>query len=256
MSRIQHALITGASSGIGQALARELANRGARLDLCARRLDRLESLAADLRARGAEVHVESIDVRDPDAVRRFVREADGRSASGLDLVIANAGVGRAAPAAELSFEEIDETLGVNVRGAFATLHAGLEVCLPRGRGTLCGISSLASLGGMPGSGAYAASKAALSTFLQTLRLDLRGTGVRVVDVQPGFVVSEMTGGGTEHPVFRSRSMVATEEAARRIVDGVQGGRAVVSFPRSESVPLRVLRSGPRVLWDAVMGRLR
>lgn len=157
---------------------------------------------------------------------------------------------------ELSFEDIEETLAVNVSGAFATLHAGLEVCLPRGRGTLCGISSLASLGGMPGSGAYAASKAALSTFLQTMRLDLRGTGVRVLDVQPGFVVSEMTGGGQEHPVFKSRSMVATDEAARRIVDGVHEGRVVVSFPRSESLPLRFLRSGPRCVWDAVVARMR
>lgn len=256
MSRIRHALITGASSGIGEALARELGNRGARLDLCARRVDRLERLAGSLAALGVDVRIAEVDVRDASAVKEFVTAADDRSEQGLDLVVANAGVGNAAPIAELSFEELDETLTVNVRGAVATLHAGLGCCLPRGRGTLCGISSLASLGGMPGSGAYSASKAALSTFLQTLRLDLRGTGLHVLDVQPGFVVSEMTGGGTEHPVFSSRSMVATDEAARRIVDGVESGRAVVSFPRSESLPLRALRSGPRWVWDAVMSRLR
>ena len=250
----RHAFLTGASSGIGAALARELSNRGASLTLAARRRERLEQLADDLCRAGGTVRIVELDVREPGDVAAAVQQADEHF-GGLDLVVANAGVGLADRATELTWEQIDQTLAVNVRGAFATLHAGLRCMLPRRRGALCGISSLASLGGMPKSGAYSASKAALSTFLETLRLDLAGTGLGVVDVQPGYVVSEMTGGGTAHPVLRGRSMVPTEDAARWIADGIAEGRPVISFPRSESVPLRLLRTAPSGVWRRVMGRL-
>lgn len=257
MPILHRVLITGASSGIGAALAHELASRGAYLWLCARRSERLEALASELERRwpGADrprARVRALDVRDGAALRAFIEFADADS-GGLDAIVANAGVGRAEHAASLDWAAIEEVLAVNVVGAFATLHAGLRCFLARGRGTLCGISSLASLGGYPTSGAYSASKAALAAFLETLRMDLAGSGIRVVDVQPGFVVSEMTQGPQAHHAARRRRMVESAEAARRIADALERGSAVCTFPWQESLPLRLLRRGPRWLWRLVLG---
>ncbi|QDU68375.1 SDR family NAD(P)-dependent oxidoreductase [Engelhardtia mirabilis] len=251
MAHFNSALITGASSGIGAELARELSRRGTRVVLAARRADRLESLAAELRAAGGQAEVEVLDVVDTAAVREVVTRWDERL-GGLDLVIANAGVGRAVTARRLTWEEVEPVLLVNVVGAMATLTCALERMRVRGRGTLCGISSLASRGGMPGSGAYSASKAALATFLETLTVDLAGTGLQVVDVQPGFVASEMTDHNDFHMPFKWN----TPRAARRIVDDLERGRAICAFPWQLSVPLALTRGWPRALWRALARRAR
>lgn len=248
----QQAFITGASSGIGAELARQLSSQGTHVHLAARRVERLEALAGELRAKGGKAHVVPLDVRDPQAVRSAVRAADGCE-GGLDLLVANAGVGRAAHASKLTWESIEQTLQVNVVGAFATLHAGLECMLPRGRGTLCGISSLASYAGFPRSGAYAASKAALSTFMETLSVDLSRSDLRFVDVRPGFVDSEITapqeGEGIPMP-FKW----PTDRAARRICRGLERGEPVVTFPHQLALPLRATAFVPRPLLRALLGR--
>jgi short-subunit dehydrogenase len=252
-------LVTGASSGIGAALAWELSRRGTHVVLAARRVERLEALRERIEAAGGSAEVHALDVRDVPRLRAFVKQLDARLLErhgGLDLVVANAGVGLAEHASKLAWGPIETTLAVNVVGAFATLHAGLECMLPRGRGTLAGISSLASLGGYPGAGAYPASKAALATYLETLRIDLAGSGLRVVDVQPGFVVSEMTTGErVAHPV-PAWLLVPVERAAEHIVRDLEHGRAISSFPASQSVPLRLLARAPRFVWRGLLGGLR
>ena len=250
MSRFRNAWITGASSGIGAALALELARRGVHVAVSARRAERLDELAERIRAAGGEVTVVPLDVDDLDAQRRAVEELDARL-EGLDLCVANAGVGRAGHASRLTLEDVRATLSVNVLGACTTLMLALERMRERDRGVLCGVSSLASLGGMPTSGAYSASKAALATFLETLTIDLQGTGIEVVDVQPGYVVSEMTAGATDPLPF----LWGTERAARRIADDLERGRAICSFPWQVSLPLRLLARAPRPVWRLVMGRL-
>lgn len=252
MAALNRVLITGASSGIGAALAHELARRGAYLWLGARRSERLVGLVQELErafpGQGqARATAESIDVRDRPALRQWIRSVD-QACGGLDALVANAGVGKAEHASRLTWEAIEEVFDVNVLGACASLHCAVELFLPRRRGVICGISSLASLGGYPTSGAYSASKAALAAFLETLRMDLHGSGVSVVDVQPGFVVSEMTQGPAAHPVTRARRMVPTEQAARRIADALERGPAICTFPWTESVPLRLLRRLPRSWW--------
>ena len=168
--------------------------------------------------------------------------------------MANAGVGLADHATRLKWKAIETTLAVNVVGAFATLHAGLECMLPRGRGTLAGISSLASLGGMPSAGAYPASKAALSAYLETLRMDLAGTGLRVTDVQPGFVESEMTTGERVAVPVPRWLLVPVSKAAEHIAHDLEHGRAICSFPATQSLPLRALSRAPRFVWRGLMGR--
>lgn len=249
-SRFRNAVITGASSGIGAALAVELARRGVEVVLCARRVERLEALAAQIARAGGRARVEALDVRDLDALPPTLERLD-RELDGLDLVVANAGVGGAHHASELLPEHVRPTLEVNALGAIVTLTAALACMRPRASGTLCGVSSLAGLGGMPSSGAYAASKAALSTFLETLAIDLAGSGLTVVDVQPGFVESEMTAHQTSMPC-----LWPADRAACRIADDLERGRAVSSFPWQLSLALRLLDRAPRPLWRAVLRRAR
>ncbi|MHC4892035.1 MAG: SDR family NAD(P)-dependent oxidoreductase [Planctomycetota bacterium] len=249
-SRFGTALVTGASSGIGAGLAAELARRGVHVVACARRRDRLDQLASEVRGTGGRIDVFELDVRDVDAVRNRITEHD-TAVGGFDLVIANAGVGRAAHAERLGFDEVRATLETNVVGACATLMAGLECMRPRGRGTLCGISSLASLGGMPTSGAYSASKAALATFIETLRIDLDRSEIEVIDVQPGFVSSEMTDGQPHPQPFKW----STERAVLRIVNDLERGRAISTFPWQLSTPLRLFARSPRWLWRWSMAAL-
>ncbi|MEO0652123.1 MAG: SDR family NAD(P)-dependent oxidoreductase [Planctomycetota bacterium] len=240
--------MTGASSGIGAALAAELAARGVEVVLCARRAERLEALAQALREAGGRVRVEPLDVRDLDALPEFFERLD-RELGGLDLVVANAGVGGAHHASELLPEHVRPTLEVNVLGAIVTVTSALIQMRRRGHGTLCGVSSLAGLGGTPSSGAYAASKAALSTFLETLTIDLAGSAIEVVDVQPGFVESEMTAHQTRMPF-----LWPAERAARRIAEDLERGRAISSFPWQVSLPMRFLTRAPRWMWRAVVRR--
>jgi NADP-dependent 3-hydroxy acid dehydrogenase YdfG len=245
------ALITGASSGLGAALARELCLAGTRVVLAARRTDRLEELADELRAAGGSAEVEPLDVADADAVGEVLARRDA-DAGGLDLVLANAGVGGSAGADPLSVEAIERVIDVNVRGAALTLALARPLLVARGRGTLAATSSLAYVRGMPGSGAYSASKAFLSTFLETLRLDLDGTGVRVVDLRPGFVRTEMTAGRDGAMPF----LMDVEPAARVCVSALERGKPIAAFPAGAWWISQVgIRHLPRGLWQWTCRRM-
>lgn len=248
----RRALVTGASSGIGRALVLELAGRGTAVVALARRRERLRELADEARARhpgSPPVVALELDVTDREALVSAIARADREAP--FDLVVANAGVGLGASAAELTHEAVERTFAVNVLGAAATLQAALPGMLARGHGTLCGVSSLAGSGGMPGSGAYAASKAALSNLLETFAIDLAGTGVRVCDVQPGYVHSEMTA-GAGHPL---PLVWSAERAAAHIVARLERGAVRVRFPWPIVLALDVLRVLPRGIFRAVLGHL-
>lgn len=231
-------LVTGASSGLGRAMALELAAQGAYVALTARRLPLLEELAQEIRARGGHAVPLALDVQDAAAVADTVKRAE-RELGSLDMIVANAGVGSAGHASTLTWASVDEVLAVNVRGALATLLAGVPIMLAQQRGHLVAISSLAGRRGLPGSGAYGASKAALSSFMETLRLDLAHAGIHVTDVQPGFIATPMNE-NTPHPTpFKW----PVERAARTIVRRLAKNPAVISFPW----PLDLLTSFARLL---------
>ena len=253
MPAFRSALVTGASSGIGRALALELARRGTWVSLAARRTERLEQLAREVEAAGGRARVEALDVRDTEAVGRAVRAADEAAPGGLDLVVANAGVGSVVPPDQLDWEAVADVLAVNVVGAAATLFSALPLFRERRAGTLVGVSSLAGVRALPGSGAYSASKAALSTLLESLEIDLRDTGVRVVDVQPGFVRTAMT----ERNEFRMPFLLELDDAVRRTVAGLESGRSVVSYPWQLAWPLKVgARVLPRGVWRGLTKRAK
>ncbi|HEY0839611.1 MAG TPA: SDR family NAD(P)-dependent oxidoreductase [Vulgatibacter sp.] len=241
---LRTAWISGASSGIGAAVARRLAARGVEVILSARRREPMEELAQAIRAAGGEARVEPLDVTDPEEVVRTLRRLDDE-VGGIDLVIANAGVGGSRWAGKLEWQDLANTLDVDVTGAAASLVALLPRMVERGRGHVVGISSLAGYRGMPASAAYGASKAFLISFLESLRVDLRDTGVTVTDVRPGFVRTPLTDRNKFHMPF----LVEVDAAAARIVDGISRREEVIAFPWPLVLAVRLSRLIPNRLWD-------
>jgi NADP-dependent 3-hydroxy acid dehydrogenase YdfG len=243
----QSILITGASSGIGRALALEYARGGAALALCARRVPELDSLSAEIHALGGRAIAIPLDVRDTQAVSDAVRRAD-RELGSLEMVIANAGRGSTQHGSRLDWEQVADVLDVNIRGAFATLVAAIPIFLAHGRGHLVGVSSLAGRRALPRSAAYSASKSALSTFLESLRIDLAPSGVRVTDVRPGFVDTPMAL-GSSHP---RPLQWPVEKAARYIARRLERTPAVIAFPWPLVLATSIARLLPARIYDRLI----
>jgi short-subunit dehydrogenase len=235
------ALITGASSGIGAALGRRLSGEGFEVVLCARRREALERVAGAL---PGPARVEVLDVADADATAAAVRRIDD-AVGGLDLIVANAGVGGLRWSGALQWEDCHPMLEVNVGGALATLTAVLPRMVERGRGHLVGVSSMAAYRGLPHNALYGATKAFLSTFLESLRVDLAGTGVAVTDVRPGFVRTAMTDDVDSPKPF----LMEPDEAAARIAAGIRRRAPVVAFPWSTATLVRSIRLLPAPVYD-------
>lgn len=240
-------LITGASSGIGRALALEYARGGGRMALCARREGELQAVARQVRDLGGEALVIAVDLADVDAAAEAVRKAD-RDLGSLDRVIANAGRGDTQLATRLTWQDVGPVIDLNVRGAMATLVAAIPVFLAQKGGHLVGVSSLAGVRGLPMSAAYSASKAALTIFLESLRIDLHPVGIRVTDVQPGFVATPINEGQTHPMPFRW----PVERAARHIVRRLEHAPPVVAFPWQLALATRLSRLLPAWIYDRVV----
>lgn len=243
----QSVLITGASRGFGRALALEYGSRGAHVALCARSIDQLEDVADEVRQRGGKAICVRVDVTDVSAVRLAV-EHSARELGSLDVVIANAGLGRTKSAPHLTFDDVAPVLDVNVRGALATLVSAIPIMRSRGRGHLVGVSSLAGARGMPASAAYCASKAALSTFLDSLRGDLKPLGIHVTDVQPGFMDTPML----EHATHWTPWRWPADRAARHVVRALDSSPAIIAFPWPLVAATRLARLLPASLYDRAM----
>nr|MCH9685419.1 SDR family NAD(P)-dependent oxidoreductase [Deltaproteobacteria bacterium] len=203
-----------------------------------------------IKASGGSASVHPVDVSDPEATVAAVHAADDAH-DGLDLVIANAGVGNGQWSGTLTWEDCANVLAVNVAGATATLVAALPRMVERKRGHLVGISSIASFRGLPKFAAYSASKAYLSTFLEALRVDLRTSGVHVTDVRPGYVRTPMTADNASMPFA-----VTAEDAARRIHKAVRGRRAVLTFPLPMASAAYTMGSLPNAVYDRLLGKKR
>jgi NADP-dependent 3-hydroxy acid dehydrogenase YdfG len=245
--RPRSVLITGASSGIGRALALEYARGGASLAICARRAPELEALATEVRTLGGSALPIPLDVCDAEAVADAVRRAD-RDLGELEMVIANAGRGASKHASRLAWNDVASILDVNVRGAMATLVAAIPIFLAHQRGHLVGISSLAGRRALPLFAAYSASKSALSTFLESLRIDLAPAGLRVTDVRPGFVDTPMIA-NTRNP---TPLRWPVDKAAGHIVQRLERAPAVIAFPWPLVLATNLARVLPAPLYDRVV----
>ena len=215
--------------------------------LVARRQAELESLAEEVKRSGGEAIVLPADLCRPEEALRVVAEAESNLRR-LDLVIANAGVGSEGPVQQVAWERIYETIMVNTLAPMVTIRAALPGMLQRKSGYIAGISSLASYRGLPGSGAYSSSKAALSTFLESLRVDTRGLGISVTDIHPGFVRTEMT---AKHKV-KLPFLIDVDHAARLILSAIVRKKPVYDFPWQMALLLRIARTLPPSIYDRIV----
>lgn len=245
-------VVTGATSGLGRALAILLGRRGERIALTGRRTPMLESAAAEVRAAGAaDVLVLPGGVDDPAVVARHHEQIVQRW-GGLDLAILNAGVGGSDDPRAFRTRAYRDTFAVNFFGVCHWLECIIPGMVAEGRGIIAGISSPGGWRGFPGVGPYSASKAALSTMLESIRVDLRGTGVHIVDVCPGYVKSEMT---AKNDPGRMPFLLETEEGAVRILRGIDRRQRLVHFPRRLTWPLRhVVARLPGAVFDPLAAR--
>jgi len=243
------ALVTGASSGLGRGLALWLARRGVRVFAAARREEALRALRDEA---GELVTPLALDVSDATACFERIRALD-RESGGLDLVVANAGVGERTAVKQLDFAAENRMIQVNVAGASATLLAAVPGMLERRRGHLAGVSSLAALAPFPASGTYCASKAYLKMFLDALRLDVARHGIAVTVIFPGYVKSEMT---DKNDPRRMPFLLETGDAVERMGRALLRRDARVQFPWQMTLAARAIGALPAGLWQRVAGRGR
>ena len=245
-------LITGASGGIGGALARAYAGRGVRLALTGRNAERLEACAAACHALGAEVRSEALDVVDTQAFASWVETID--RAWPLDLVIANAGItgGLAAGNRSETLADVHRMMSINFGGVCNTLHPVIPAMRKRGRGQLALMSSLAALRGLPYSPAYCASKAALKAYGEALRAWLSPDGIEVTVVLPGFVDTHLSGHVTGPKPFQ----MTAERAAGIIRRRLRTGPARIAFPILLHAGMRMLAGLPADMVDRVLGAVK
>lgn len=250
MKNPRYILITGASSGIGEALALQYARDGRVLFLSGRDEGRLAAVAAACRERGAGVETAPVDVRDKGAMAAFIRGADDRYP--LDLVIANAGISGGTDGGPMRGEAPDQVrqiFDVNLNGVLNTVEPIVPRMLERGCGQVAVISSLAAFRGWPGAPAYSASKGAVRFYGEALRGALHGTGVQVNVICPGFVVSRMTAVNK----FPMPFLMTAERAAAIIENNLAKNRGRIAFP----LPTYLIAWGISVLPDyLIQGLLR
>ena len=219
------AIVTGASSGIGWALAKVLAAQGCKLGLVARRRENLVTLAEEIRQAGATAIVAPADVGDREQIVEAIRGIAAQLGP-VDLLIANAGVGMPTYLDPVNIADIEAMFRVNVLGMVYCIEAVLPEMLRRGKGHLAAVSSLGAYKGLPGESAYCASKAAVNVYMEGLRIQLRGRGIAVTTLCPGFVRTPMTAGNDFHMPW----LLEADEAARRMVRALRRRRKVYDFP--------------------------
>lgn len=240
--------LTGASSGLGEALAKHYASRGAALGLVARRADELARVKAAIAP--AAVETFAADVRDADAM-----VAAGRAflvRHGVpDVVIANAGVSRGTMVEhEEDLAAFRAVLDTNVAGLFNTFHPFVAPMRAAGRGTLAGVASIAGFRGLPGSAAYSASKAAAISVLESLRVELAPAGIAVVTICPGYVATPMT---ARNP-YRMPFLMDADDAAASIARAIARGKRFHVLPWPMAIVGRVLAALPRPIYDRAFAR--
>lgn len=220
----QVVIITGASSGIGWALAKEFSAQGAKLGLLARRQDKLKQLTDEIRATGGTVEYAVADVAQRQPLLAAIQSLETRLGV-CDVMVANAGVGSTNTFADLNVTGGENVIRVNLLGVMYSIEAVLSGMLQRGKGKIAAISSLAAYKGIPNAAAYCASKAAVSAYMESLRIQLRGKGVSFTTVCPGFIRTPM--------VENNKGMfliLEADAAAKKIVRGIRRGVKVLNFP--------------------------
>ena len=206
--------VTGASSGIGRALALQLYSQGWHLGLCARRREVLEQVRAELRSAhpdGGNVEVATVDVAAPETIRPLLEHFE-QVLGGVDTVVVNAGINSIHPVGKGHLVEDMAMVAINLVGAMATIDGAVRMFRSAGRGHVVGISSLAALRPMAGQAAYCATKAGLNAYLDSVRLEVEDAGIAVTTIMPGCVETSIVEGVAKYPFCVSAQRAATEIA--------------------------------------------
>lgn len=245
-------LLTGASSGIGEGLAVEIAKRGGILGLLARREDLLKALAARCDAAGGKARVFPCDVRDAEKTRAAANEL--RSEFGrIDILIANAGIGgNDAETRALEPAAVKKVIEINLIGAVNSVHAVLPEMILAKKGQLVAISSLAGFRGLPRSAAYSASKAGMTAFFESVRLDTIGTGIDVTIIQPGFIKTPLTAGRKSKMPY----LLELDEAIPVMLNAIEKRKKFCAFPWPTASLVRAARVFPAWFYDRIAIRAK
>ncbi len=238
-------VVTGASSGIGRSLARRMAGEGDRVALLARRQPLLESLAEEIRKEGGRAFVRACDVTRRDDVLAALAEVE-RELGPVDCLVANAGGGEPSFADSFSAEQIEATLALNVVGVASCIEAVLPGMLERGSGQLVAVGSLAASRGLPSGAAYACAKAAVGNLMESLRIDLRGSGVAVTLIEPGPI-------RLKPKSKKSRlASVDVEDATERMLRAIRRRAPYYAFPAPVVAAVGLGRLLPAGLYDRLL----
>lgn len=242
-------IVTGASSGIGAALARRLAARGDHVILVARRLRLLQEVAADIAKAGSTSEISVCDVTEGEAVRACVAEAL-RKHGRIDRLVLNAGGGDRKAPEHLTSTDMRAAFDLNVFGVVYFVEAALPTLLKQGSGQIVAIGSLAGFRGLPHAASYGAAKAALMNYIESLRVDLAPRGIAVTLAAPGFVVSKNTRKKREKPLS-----MRLDPAADILVKAILDQRPYITFPWTLAWIARLMRLLPAPLYDRLIRAL-
>jgi NADP-dependent 3-hydroxy acid dehydrogenase YdfG len=244
--------LTGASSGIGEALALAMAERGATLGLVARRREQLETLAKRCEERHRKARIFPCDVVDADAIQAAA-DAMRREFGHIDTMIANAGIGGNDPETRAyKPEAVKKLIDTNLLGAVNCIHAVVPQMVERGSGQLVAISSLAGIRGLPKSAAYSASKAGMTMFFESVRLDMIGKGIDVTIIQPGFIETPLTAGRTNKMPY----LMKLDDAIPHFLDAIEKKKKFAAFPWQLATIVRLGKIFPAGLYDRIASRMR
>lgn len=242
--------LTGASSGIGNEMALQLANRGAILGLLARRQNELEKLHRQIHEEGGVSRFFAVDVTDKDGVQKAaesLREEFGK----IDFLIANAGIGGGTVNAKnLKIEDFTKVINVNLLGAVNSISAVLPQMVERKSGHLVAISSLAGFRGLPKSAAYCSSKSAMTTLFESVRLDVLSAGIDVSIIQPGFIKTPLTSGREANMPF----LMELDEATRKMIKAIEKRRKFYAFPWQLATVVRLGKVFPAWFYDKIVAK--
>jgi short-subunit dehydrogenase len=241
----QVAIITGASSGIGWSLAKHLASQGCKVGLVARRRKNLVALTGEIAKAGGVAAYAPADVADHAALVEAIHTVASQLGP-VDLLIANAGVGAPTTISPFNVPDIEKMIRVNLLGVIYSIEAVLPGMLERKKGQIAAVSSMAAYAGLPGESGYTSSKAAVNVFMDGLRIQLRGKGIAVTTICPGFVKTPMTDVNEFHMPW----LLQADDTARRIVRALARKKKIFNFPWQ----MRVLMWITRRLPDWVVAR--